>query len=1311
MTNCVEIRAILDSGADFSMIKASKIEAAKITPYKWRRTTISGIGESRVAMDLASCQCVLKGKKTGLTFEYSFQCVDKLCGGIAPLNIDEEELPEEIRDNLTEDLPRKEFSDVDLIIGSDILYELLDGDLMKLELETGKLIVWSTIFGPAISAKIPHTDYEKYNWLPVTENDFFENENSDSELTRTLKAFWGWETIGIKEEKHKILTKEEQYVDEHYAKNVSFEGGKYTVALPFCNAASKPINNFKNASAQFLHLERSLLIPKHKERCARYCEAIDKYISAGHVEEVQTNTPEKDAAYVLPHRDVWRADHETTKTRIVFNASARDRNGISLNDALLPGAKLQPDLAEVCLGFRKEPIALTGDISQMFLNINVKEEQRDWLRFIWRVPGSKQPLKIYRFKVLPFGLNCSPYLAIKTVKHHLASFKAENPDTVDQLEKQTYVDDYVGSGADVNQIIARRCIISHLMDSGRFHFSKWLSNSPEVMSSIPEEDRAAAAAPLVLAEKNYDISAEALSSALGMIWNPVKDTFEYQGALELTLPLDKPETMRTLCSRTAKFFDPLGYLGPFIVQAKMLMQLCWKSQLKWDDVLTEEINSNWDRWVEEVFFLHQLEIPRPLCVHDYHDIQLHGFSDASEKACAAVVYGRFECGSGRIITRLIMAKSKIAPLKAITIPHLELVAALLLARLMEKVSHKLEVPKERITLWSDSTTALQWMKKPPSSWKTYVGNRVAQIQELYEFENWRYVPTKENPADILSRGMIASELINCSMWFSGPTFLEEEKEVWPENIVQRKLTNEARIEEKEHVPFALPAQTAEEMEHIFLNDRPFWVNLRILAWIMRFKNNALRNERTENAAYLTVREIDHAMQAWLRTVQIDGLPKLVNAFAGEGQVTEAVLKQLQPFKDPDTEVIRVGGRLACSLLPEETKHPAIIPAKNRFVERYILALHKAHCHAGPGTLLSIIRTKTWLLQGRREVKRILRRCRCYILRAKPFSQQIAPLPDTRTVPQPPFTYIGMDTFGPIPCFNNPNRPDKSFKVWGFIATCCTSRACHIELLLSMDTNALINALKRTFARRGLAKVVYCDNAKPFEKVDRELQKLYAALDWQKIRNQFMQIPQPIDFRFNPAIAPHWGGHYERHVGSIKKALRSTMGRKKVNFDDLQTLMCQAEGIVNSRPLSAETQDPQDPCAVTPAHLVLGRGLQTIPDNLGRDDLAEKTDVLWRKRQRFHSEFWARWTKEYLLTLQPFSKWLREGREPKIGEIVLMGDLNRPRLTWPIGKIVQVYPSRRDDRTRMVDVMRHDPQSGGTITLKRDIRHLYKLEDN
>jgi hypothetical protein len=399
-------------------------------------------------------------------------------------------------------------------------------------------------------------------------------------------------------------------------------------------------------------------------------------------------------------------------------------------------------------------------------------------------------------------------------------------------------------------------------------------------------------------------------------------------------------------------------------------------------------------------------------------------------------------------------------------------------------------------------------------------------------------------------------------------------------------------EEKPYVPFVLYSTLDSVwMSQFFDNDRSFWRNARLLAFVLRFIQNTLSPENRRSGAYPSRLEMTVALQTWARFVQERHFESELKTLTKGDPVLTGPLAKLQPKLHETTGLILVGGRLDFSGLPDEMKHPIILPRGDEFVARYVMALHKVWSHPGPETTLSLVRTRFWLLRGRREIKGILRSCPCYKLRAVAFKQQIAPLPGRRTVPSYAFSHVGLDFAGPCEVLLEKHGPldeERFAKVWIMLITCMTSRAVHLEYVTRMTTDHFINALHRCIARRRHFTVVHCDNSKTFHKASQELQKLYRALDWDRIQRQLIQVPEPIDFRFIPPLASWAGGVYERMVGSVKKAIRATLGRQRATLEEFRTVLVQAESLVNSRPLSLVTDHPDDALPITPAHLMIGR---------------------------------------------------------------------------------------------------------------------------
>ncbi len=1157
---------------------------------------------------------------------------------------------------------------------------------------------------------------------------FDEPESSESELTksnrelaRALQQFWSIENLGVTDDAQAALSTEEKWAVEFFEKNTIYNGERYQVRLPFHPKKKKPQNNYRSALRRYYQQEKRL--QRDKTLAEYYVSSMEEYMERGFAEEVTLHDPERAEGFFLPHLSVLRLQHSTTKVRLVFDASAEDHTGYSLNDSLMQGPNVfQQELADVLLRIRNGRYCLQGDIKKMYLMIIIHRDDRSWLRFLWKKPGESGPPRVYQKTVLPFGLNCAPYIACAVVAKHIRKNSGRFPLAAGLLGSGLYMDDVLIADHEEELLIRVRREIDQFMPQGGFEFGKWMSNSPAVLASIPEEQRAQAAA-IVLAEKDVaSLSPDGVPKTLGLLWESTSDSFEIAGTTELGFLLER-ETKRTLCSRSAQLFDPLGFLAPYVLRAKVFMQHCWRIEMEWDEPLPSDLLEKWKGWIREIYFLHFLQLPRNLTQKGV-EVIIHGFSDASCYAAGACVYVLSETRETKTC-RLVMAKTKVAPLKAPTIPRMELIGALLLSQAVKRVRDHYEV--REIILWTDSTTVLCWLKKPPSHWKTFVGNRVQKIMELNPTAEWRYVNTLDNPADIASRGASALDLIDFTengvgkKWFNGPHFLSLPRGQWPQHppAGQNPWSDQEVADEVQEtkIPVLVVGEESEDqIGSILKRYSNFAANMRLLAYVFRFVHNVRTPKPSrETAQPPSYEELQRAEGRWIRNIQQRQMGDIIQLVQRREKLPVHV-QELNPYIDEEG-ILRIKGRLEMGELSEARKSPPILPKDEPTVGLMIMTVHRENSHVGPETLLHLIREKYWLLGGRRYVKKTIRQCYCYKMKAKSFQQHMAPLPKERLEPNHAFESVGLDFAGPMNVFYEDKEEYRNCYV--LVITCLTSRAVHFEAVLNMTTGAFINALTRFIARRGCCKKILCDNQLTFVKAEKEIRKLIKSIDFKKIEQQFASFTHRIEFQFIPAHAPHRGGVYERQVGNMKKALVASLGKERATYDEFMTVLCQAEAAVNSRPLTTVSDDVGDELPITPAHLIIGKKLLSLPDDYGKDDREDKVAIMWRQRQRLSGEFWTRWTKEYLNTLQKYSKWHMEGHEPRVGEIVLVEQLGKKnKLFWPLGKIEQLF-SGRDGRVRSAGVRMlkgnviYDPpqKRARTELVRRDTRHLYRLEEH
>lgn len=407
----------------------------------------------------------------------------------------------------------------------------------------------------------------------------------------------------------------------------------------------------------------------------------------------------------------------------------------------------------------------------MYRQILISDTDRDYLRILWRF-NPKGSIEEYRLRTVTYGTSAAPFQAIRTLQHLATLGKLTHPIASQVLYSDTFVDDILTGAESIQSALKIQDQLTKLLSSGHFTLRKWASNAPEVVNAVPEEARS------TLSSFSFDDESETGLKVLGLHWDPKHDHFRYTIRC-----LDVKPTKRNVLSEIARIFDPLGLLFPVTFLTKHLMEILWIAGIGWDDVIPSNAQNIWQQYRDQLPCLQELRISRRILTDTNDEIELHAFSDSSEKGYAAAIYLRTKSSTG-VVCHLVTAKSKVAPLKRVTIPRLELCGALLAAKLLKSVVDVLS-PVIDITCtyaWTDSMTTLAWIKSSSHRWTTFVANRVSQLQDLTTPSIWRYVPTKVNPVDCASRGLFPSELLVHRQWWGGPEFLYEEPNSWPKTL-------------------------------------------------------------------------------------------------------------------------------------------------------------------------------------------------------------------------------------------------------------------------------------------------------------------------------------------------------------------------------------------------------------------------------------------------------------------------------------------------------------------------------------------------
>ena len=1160
-----------------------------------------------------------------------------------------------------------EGAQVELLIGQDCPHILMPLEVRASE--QGGPFATRTLFGWSINGPLAETTGRSTASVNFV----------SSKLERQVEEFWKIEGAQLSDNSKGMS------VEDHSALNImeesaQLENGHYSIAIPFRERPPSLPNNRAQAEARLAGLGRKL--EKNPTLKDAYSENMEALLQNGHAEKVVPRDDAPKTEWYLPHHAV--VNPRKKKVRVVFDCAARYAD-TSLNDQVLQGPDMTNSLLGVLLRFREHPVAISADVEGMFLQVKVPEDDRDSLRFLWWPDrDTKGEPETYRMTSHLFGGTWSPsvctYALQKTAKDNASDFE---PHLVDTVLRDFYVDDCLKSVPADREAITIATELPRLLQRGGFRLHKWLSNSTEVLKAIPETERAAGVQQL-------NFQALPVERALGVLWDVNRDTFTYDKKIS-----DRPCNRRGLLSVVSSIYDPMGFLTPFTIRGKKLVQDLARDQVDWDQPLSENHLTSWQEWLKEIDDISLVQIPRCIQPADFGEVcraELHHFSDASTAAYGSASYIRLINSEGEVQCNLLFSRSRVAPLKQLTIPRLELAAAALSVQQDKMLRKELSIPIQDSIFWTDSTIVLAYIQNTTKRFHTYVANRLSLIHSGSCVRQWRHVASADNPADDLSRGLHVQEMVR-SRWFQGPPCLSQ-------LTVEEGKSPEIDLEGDPEVKRSATAHATMTTENVLssLIERfSSWTKLkRTTAWLLRYRANLLSKVRGQQLVkgQLSVEELEAAEEATVRHVQEQAYRDELRSLRAAIHVKEnSQIANLDP-------ALTSKGILVCRTRAQSTECPSqpVIMPKNHTASRLIAThYHEASGHTGREATVCQILRKYWIVGARRLVRQIISECRkCRRLYSKPMEQRMADLPKERVdAKEPPFTNVGVDCFGPF--LTKSGR--KQHKRYGCIFTCLTTRAIHLEVLDTMDTSSFINALQRFISRRGYPKTICSDQGTNFVGAERELRESLQQLNFDSVDAFLSQ--RSVQWKFNPAGASHMGGAWERLIRSVRRTLQSVMTEQVTSDDALTTLFCLTENIINSRPLTTVSDDPNDFEALTPNHLLLLRPMPQLPPGVfePKDCYVRKR---WRQVQYLVDVFWRRWLHEYMPLIQLRSKWTAKRENLSVGDVVLIVDYAVPRNQWRLGRVSTVRVGT-DGLVRSAEVRTN------TATITRPIHKLCYLE--
>ncbi|XP_021961694.1 uncharacterized protein LOC110857403 [Folsomia candida] len=687
-------------------------------------------------------------------------------------------------------------------------------------------------------------------------------------LETSRKSFWEIETLPAL----LILSNEEKLCEVLFNKTVKRDcDGSFIVQYPFKEPRIELGSSLSIAIRQFKQVEKRLHQKEHY--LTEYKKFMNEYESLGHMVEVSQPTATSKFRCYLPHHFVVKESSTTTKFRVVFNASAKTSNGVTLNETMMIGPSTQDSLANLIMRFRKHKIAVTADIEKMYRQVKISNEDQELQHIVWRESPDK-PLKHYKLLTITYGTAAGPYLATRVLSE--VAKEPDFPIASIVLQEDFYMDDLL-SGADTEEnAVKLQYEMIELLKRGGMSIRKFTSNSEKALQSIPEDLRET---------KSLSFDKDATVKTLGIYWNPAQDCFGFRADIFGNKKLGSL-TKRVILSEISKLFDP--------IELKLVTQ--------------EKIN-------------------RHICV---------GFSDASEQAYSAVVYLVYYDEQGNGLSYLVSSKTRVAPVKQQSLPRLELFGALLLAEFMPLVAKALKMKFTDMVAYTDSTLTLGWIRSEPYKYHTFVANRITKIQELIPEDKWGFVRGIDNPADCASRGISVQEFINHPLWWNGPSWLNEKPPVpnLTSEIVNKPEPSEERRDTlvchltnvRIPIDLILRCSTLTRLQRITARLLRFIHNARAAVQ----KKRGFAAESISNPWLSTV-ELDVSLRHWISIAQEEEFASDLLQLRTKGKLpNKSSLLSLNPFLDKDN-ILRVGGRLRHASIPVHQKHPILLPPHHRII--------------------------------------------------------------------------------------------------------------------------------------------------------------------------------------------------------------------------------------------------------------------------------------------------------------------------------------------------------------------------------------------
>ena len=1259
--NPVLVRMFMDQGSQVCCISEALVKELKLKKRKVQ-INLKGVGGQAVGTTKSMVTVKIKTRDPETQFiTFKALVLPKIAS----------QMPPEYH-NIDWTLDNRDWSDrkfnvpahVPLLLGANVLPHLF----MEGTERVGNYLLQNTKLGWTVSGGASRqqdtTGKPRINTITMESEPDQVHYLDHKEFEAKLIRFWD---MAIE---HEIQNKSEtEYCEKLFLeKHARTKEGRYMCPIPWNPDKKEEIGaSFGQALGFYKRQEaqwQSNL--NHKEMSQNFMK---DYIEKGHMVEVplvNTQSENQEKICYIPYFSIFRQDSLSTKCRNVFHCASKTSTGQSINDLMLPGESLLNHIPDILNRIRQFPYIYTADIKQMFRQIELLPEDAAKMRILWRERPEDQ-LRAFALKTVTYGTVAAPWQAMRCL-HQTAKDNTDDEKARWIIKKSFFMDDLVHGAFSIEEAQHDLAEIDNALGKGCFPLTKFATNNETILKDIAPDRRLSA-----FSENPGSFN------ILGITYNAIDDTF----TTRFKVPENLTFTKAGMLSLQATIYDSNGYFTPVVMAIRALVQGLWKLKLDWNDPIPEESKKKFMEFIKYLHRLAEVRIPRYLHTTTGCTLNLVGFCDASQIGYGAVIYSRTKVNETWII-RLLTSKGHVTPLKhtlndasgLCTIPKLELESILLMTELIRDVKSLYKEMDVTVQGYTDSMIAMDQIRNTKDMTTAFVKRRVLKIRKVLKPHEINHCPGKENPADLISRGCLTEDFVINPLWKEGPHWMTDE--VLPKTELKKKDKEDEGSDEL--LLSFTQSEAGNNGRKNFLDKSSSFK--RQIAGVALLLNWAKRDGKPAGGA-LTCKTIMKAKHAILKYQQRFSFGEEINKISKKRNPSKKhFLATLDPWIDEKTGLLRVGGRLSRSSLPEERKNPVILP-KCHLTDNIIRETHTDHGHAGNTLVEKLVTDQYWIPGLRQRVTKVLKGCTtCNREKKKTYQPKQSDLPLIRMEPSPTFQTTGVDCAGPFHVkMGLRGKTESTVSMYVALFVCMSTKLIHIEVLSDLTTDTFLAGFTRFTSRRGCPAVMMSDNGPNFIGSNRALEEA-----WSKLKNEAKILlgRKQIIWKHIPPRSPEMGGIWESNIKMMKIFL------KKINYpgvnwklEEFMTACCRVESYLNCRPLTPLSSEPDCLEVLTPGHFAIQRSLVGVPTGLGCTSKLPVTKR-WFALQNMQEDLWKQHQHEYLNLLQKRYKCQNPTRNAQVNDLVIIEEPNTPSMVWKRGRIIRTYPDEKGT-VRKVDV--------------------------